>query len=512
MRPHQASLALLVPAGVLAVAVIVEPGPLPGELAAVRRAQSWPEPFPTAADWVWTVTSTEAALLALIAPAAWLFHRYRWHGAIAVAVAVLTMLVVQPVLKELVDRPRPTVEQVDVRAEHSSMSFPSGHSMSTSTVWAAAALLALGLHKRWLAVLLCVPIVLTGDRELGARRALAVGRRGRNPARGERCDRDRHDRTSTISGDVSENRGMDFDMPGADDPRRLAVRAWLSEHPDPSNADLHAAGYIAPHWPPPFGIDADPLHQLIIDDELRAGGVGRTSVTTNAIGVGWAAPTIYMAGSEWQKQRFLDPIFRGDEFWCQLFSEPDAGSDLAGLATRAVRDGDEYVVNGSKIWTSGGHLAQFGILIARTDPELPKHKGLSYFIVPMDLPGITLSPIVDMTTAHSFNQTFFDNVRLPAKYRVGEEGDGWRLAKVTLANERVSLSSSGSLWGTGPSAADLLRLVREAGGLSDPDDRQRAASLHIEAEVLRLNRLRTLTRPTAGPHSRRRGVDPEDHG
>ncbi len=286
---------------------------------------------------------------------------------------------------------------------------------------------------------------------------------------------------------------MDFDMPGADDPRRLAVRAWLSDHPHPSNADLHAAGYIAPHWPPPFGIDADPLHQLIIDDELRAGGVGRTSVTTNAIGVGWAAPTIYMAGSEWQKQRFLDPIFRGDEFWCQLFSEPDAGSDLAGLATRAVRDGDEYVVNGSKIWTSGGHLAQFGILIARTDPELPKHKGLSYFIVPMDLPGITLSPIVDMTTAHSFNQTFFDNVRLPAKYRVGEEGDGWRLAKVTLANERVSLSSSGSLWGTGPSAADLLRLVREAGGLSDPNDRQRAASLHIEAEVLRLNRLRTLT-------------------
>ena len=286
---------------------------------------------------------------------------------------------------------------------------------------------------------------------------------------------------------------MDFDMPGADDPRRLAVRAWLSDHPHPSNADLHAAGYIAPHWPPPFGIDADPLHQLIIDDELRAGGVGRTSVTTNAIGVGWAAPTIYMAGSEWQQQRFLDPIFRGDEFWCQLFSEPDAGSDLAGLATRAVRDGDEYVVNGSKIWTSGGHLAQFGILIARTDPELPKHKGLSYFIVPMDLPGITLSPIVDMTTAHSFNQTFFDNVRLPAKYRVGEEGDGWRLAKVTLANERVSLSSSGSLWGTGPSAADLLRLVREAGGLSDPNDRQRAASLHIEAEVLRLNRLRTLT-------------------
>lgn len=286
---------------------------------------------------------------------------------------------------------------------------------------------------------------------------------------------------------------MDFDLPADDDPRRLAVRRWLAEHPEPTNAELHAAGYIAPHWPPPYGLDADPIHQLIIDDELRRGGVRRTSVSTNAIGVGWAAPTIYLAGSEWQKQRFLDPIFRGDEFWCQLFSEPDSGSDLASLATRAVRDGDEYVINGSKIWTSGGHHAQFGILIARTDPNLPKHKGISYFIVPMDLPGIRLSPIIDMTTAHSFNQTFFDDVRLPVEYRVGEEGDGWRLAKVTLANERVSLSSSGSLWGTGPSAEDLLALVRANGGVTDPRDRQRAAGLHIESEVLRLNRLRTLS-------------------
>jgi alkylation response protein AidB-like acyl-CoA dehydrogenase len=286
---------------------------------------------------------------------------------------------------------------------------------------------------------------------------------------------------------------MDFDLPPDDDPRRLAVRTFLADHPTPTDAELHAAGYIAPHWPQPYGIDADPIHQLIIDQELRAGGVRRTSVATNAIGVGWAAPTIHLAGSDWQQQRFLDPIFRGDEFWCQLFSEPDSGSDLASLATRAVRDGDEYVVNGSKIWTSGGHHAQFGILIARTDPDVPKHKGLSYFIVPMDLAGITLAPIVDMTTAHSFNQVFFENVRLPAKYRVGEEGDGWRLAKVTLANERVSLSSSGSLWGTGPSADDLLRLVKDAGGLSDPLDRQRAAALYIEAEVLRLNRLRTLT-------------------
>ncbi|MAT06091.1 MAG: acyl-CoA dehydrogenase [Acidimicrobiaceae bacterium] len=286
---------------------------------------------------------------------------------------------------------------------------------------------------------------------------------------------------------------MDFDMPADDDPRRLAVREWLAAHPHPSNADLHAAGYIVPHWPEPYGLNADPMHQLIIDDELKRGGVIRTSSSTNAIGVGWAAPTIYLAGSDWQKERFLPTIFSGEEIWCQLFSEPDAGSDLANLGTRAVRDGDEYVISGSKIWTSGGHHSQFGILIARTDPDVPKHKGISYFIVPMDLPGIELQPIVDMTTAHSFNQTFFDNVRLPVEYRVGQEGDGWRLAKVTLANERVSLSSSGSLWGVGPTADQLLDLVRQNGGLDDPIERQHFAQLHIEAEVLRLSRLRTLS-------------------
>ena len=286
---------------------------------------------------------------------------------------------------------------------------------------------------------------------------------------------------------------MDFDLPADDDPRRLEVRAWIAEHPEPTNAQLAEAGYIVPHWPRPWGLDADPMHQLIIDDELRRGGVTRTASTTNAIGVGWAAPTILLAGSDWQKERFLPKIFSGEETWCQLFSEPDSGSDLASLATRAVRDGDEYVINGSKIWSSGAHHADFGILIARTDPGVAKHKGISYFLVPMDLPGITLSPIVDMTTAHSFNQTFFDDVRLPAEYLVGTEGDGWRLAKVTLANERVSLSSAGSMWGTGPSAAQLLDLVRSGPPVTDPNMRQRIAALHIEAEVLRLNRLRTLS-------------------
>lgn len=306
---------------------------------------------------------------------------------------------------------------------------------------------------------------------------------------------------------------MDFELPADDDPRRLEVRRWIAEHPHPDGRTLADAGYVVPHWPRPWGLDADPLHQLIIDDEFRRAGVRRPG---NAIGIGWAAPTIFLAGSDEQKQRYLPKIFSGEEIWCQMFSEPDAGSDLASLATRAERDGDEYVVNGSKIWTSGGHHSQFGILIARTDPSAPKHRGISYFICPTDLPGLTMTPIIDMTGAHSFNQVFFDNVRIPASLRVGDEGDGWRLAKVTLANERVSLSSGGVLWGAGPSWHDLLGLIRAAGRIGDPVLRQRVASLHAEATVLDLNRLRTLSARlqgrTPGPEASIQKLMADEHG
>ena len=306
---------------------------------------------------------------------------------------------------------------------------------------------------------------------------------------------------------------MDFDLPPDDDPRRLAVRAWLKDHPKPTGRQLAEAGYVAPQLPPPWGLNADPMHQVIIDEELSAAVV---ELPRNTIGTGWAAPTILAAGTEEQKQRYLPKILSGEEFWCQLFSEPDAGSDLANLGTRAVRDGDEYVVNGSKIWTSGGHRAQLGILIARTNAEVPKHRGISYFICPMDLPGITMRPIIDMTTAHSFNQVFFDDVRIPARLRVGEEGDGWRLAKVTLSNERVMLSSAGSLWGAGPSAGMLIDLVRKAGGVRSPILRQRLAALYCEAEVLRLNRLRTLSARmagnTPGPEASIQKIMSDEHG
>ena len=306
---------------------------------------------------------------------------------------------------------------------------------------------------------------------------------------------------------------MDFDLAPDDDPRRLAVREWLADHPNPSFEELARAGYVAPHWPEPWGLDAGPVEQLVIDEELAHAGARRPA---NAIALGWAGPTILFAGTEEQKQRYLWPMLTGDEQWCQLFSEPDHGSDLANLSTRAVRDGERYIVNGSKIWSSGAHRSQFGILIARTDPEVAKHKGISYFICPMDAAGLELRPIIDITTAHSFNQTFFTDVELPVENRVGAEGDGWHLAKVTLGNERVSLSGEGALWGMGPTADDLVDLVRRHGGLSDAVLRQRLVQVHIEGRVLSLIRLRTLSAAIRGdqpgPEASIRKALADDHG
>ena len=306
---------------------------------------------------------------------------------------------------------------------------------------------------------------------------------------------------------------MDFQLPADDDPRRLAVREWLAAHPSPTGAQLAEAGYVAPHWPEPYGLGADPIHQVIIDDELSRAKVRRPS---NPIGIGWAGPTILFAGTPEQHQRYLPRLLSGEDFWCQLFSEPGAGSDLAALGTRAVRDGDEFVVNGQKIWTSGAQHARYGILIARTDPEAPKHKGISYFICPMDLPGIEIRPITEMTGGQTFNEVFFTDVRIPAENLVGDLHDGWRLAKVTLGNERVSLSSGGVLWGNGPTAVDLLDAVRARGGETDPILRQRLAALHTEHVLLDLIRMRTLSArlkgSQPGPEASIRKLLADEHG
>ena len=245
---------------------------------------------------------------------------------------------------------------------------------------------------------------------------------------------------------------------------RQDVRAWLEAHPSPDYRALAEAGYVAPHWPQPWGRGASPLEQLAIDEVMREAGVHRP---VNPIGIGWAGPTILHAGSEEQHRRYLPGILDGSEMWCQLFSEPGAGSDLAGLRTRAERDGDEWVVNGQKIWTSLAQFSRYGILLARTDASAPKHRGITYFVCPMDLPGIEVRPILEMTGVATFNEVFFTDVRVPAANVVGEVGRGWDLAKVTLANERVSLSSGGAMWGWGPTADDLVALVRAPRGVRD---------------------------------------------
>jgi alkylation response protein AidB-like acyl-CoA dehydrogenase len=306
---------------------------------------------------------------------------------------------------------------------------------------------------------------------------------------------------------------MDVDLPAEDDPRRVEVRRWFAEHPQPSARALVDAGFVVPHWPRPYGLDADPAMQLIIEDEMRRAGVVKP---TNPIGIGHCGPILVTLASEEQKQRYLWPMLTGEEMWCQLFSEPNAGSDLANLGTRAVRDGDVYVVNGQKIWTSLAEAARFGILIARTRTDVSKHRGISYFIVPMELPGVDIRPIRNMTGGAGFNEVFFADVRVPAENLIGEENLGWGMAKTTLANERVSLSTGGGLqWGYGPSARDLVVLMRERGGVTDRVLRQRLMDAYIEGEILRFHRMRMISAAVnkkPGPDASLRKALADPHG
>jgi 3-oxochol-4-en-24-oyl-CoA dehydrogenase len=289
---------------------------------------------------------------------------------------------------------------------------------------------------------------------------------------------------------------MDLDLPAEAEAARAAVRRFLVETLDPDGrppldwfSRLAKAGYTAPHWPPPWGLGASPAEQLVIDEELRA---ARVRGPENPIGIGWAGPTLVLAGTEEQRQRWLPGLLDGSEIWCQLFSEPGAGSDLAALSTTAVRDGDEWIVNGQKIWTSLAGQARYGILLARTDPTVPRHEGISYFVLDMHSPGIDIRPIRQMDGGATFNEVFFDDVRIPAENMVGTEGEGWRLARVTLGNERVALSEEGALWGRGPTVKALIDAVQAAGRPLDPVSRQRLAAIYTEGEILRILRLRTV--------------------
>jgi alkylation response protein AidB-like acyl-CoA dehydrogenase len=309
---------------------------------------------------------------------------------------------------------------------------------------------------------------------------------------------------------------VDIDLPAEDDPRRVEVRRWFEEHPDPTPGQLVDAGWVTPHWPKPWGLDAEPELQLIIDDEIKRAGVTKP---LNPIGIGHCGPVIVVHGNEEQKLRYLPPMLRGEEMWCQLFSEPDAGSDLANLSTRAVKDGEVFVVNGQKIWTSLATIAKFGILIARTDTETSKYTGISYFIISMDLPGIEIRPLRNMVGGFGdagFCEVFFTDVEVPAANLIGPLHGGWAMAKETLANERVSLSRDGLQWGHGPTVRDLVTLVRANPHLAaDPDVRQRLADAYIEGEIMRFHQLRQVSAQVnkkPGPDASLRKALKDPHG
>jgi alkylation response protein AidB-like acyl-CoA dehydrogenase len=235
------------------------------------------------------------------------------------------------------------------------------------------------------------------------------------------------------------------------------------------------------------GLAVSPKLQRLVNERTAEVG-GPSPYWRNPIGYGMGAPTVLTHGSEEQKDRYLRPLFTGEEIWCQLFSEPGAGSDVASLSSRAVRDGDEWVVNGQKVWTTLAHIARWGMLVARTDPELPKHRGLTYFVVDMKAPGVEVRPLRQITGEAEFNEVYFTDVRIPDRERLGEVGDGWRVSVTTLMNERVSIGGSIAPQGSGP-IAEAVRIWKER-QLDDVARRDELMSLWIEAEVNRLTNIR----------------------
>ncbi|MFJ6748656.1 acyl-CoA dehydrogenase family protein [Streptomyces sp. NPDC091266] len=296
-------------------------------------------------------------------------------------------------------------------------------------------------------------------------------------------------------------------MTDAEDLRRRTA-ALLATHPPATTEPLEFlrarfdAGLAWVHFPAGLGgLDAPRALQAVVDAELAAADAPDNDPRRIGIGLGMAAPTLLRYGTDEQKQRFLRPLWTGEEVWCQLFSEPGAGSDLAALATRARRDDADWTVDGQKVWTSGAHQARWAILIARTDPTLPKHRGITYFICDMTDPGVDVRPLRQITGEAEFNEVFLSGVRIPDAHRLGEVGEGWRVAQTTLMNERVAIGGARM-----PREGGMIG-VAAAAWRTHPDLRthgthQRLLRLWVDAEVARLTgeRLRQqLTKGQPGP-------------
>ena len=241
--------------------------------------------------------------------------------------------------------------------------------------------------------------------------------------------------------------------------------------------------------------------QTVVDAELRAAGVTYHDLNINPIGIGMGAPVVLTYASDEQKQRLLRPMYTGEEVWCQLFSEPGSGSDVAGLSSRAILDGDEWIVNGQKVWTTLAHVSRWGMLVARTDPDQPKHKGLTYFLLDMESDGVDVRPLHQITGEAEFNEIFLTDVRIPHDRVFSEVGNGWAVAVTTLMNERVALGGGVPKKGSGP-IGDLVDLWGETRDSLDPVTRtvmrDRVTDLWSQAEALRLTNWRAREASKSG--------------
>jgi alkylation response protein AidB-like acyl-CoA dehydrogenase len=291
------------------------------------------------------------------------------------------------------------------------------------------------------------------------------------------------------------SRPIGIDLPPEAEPLRAQVRAELAEiaaaPPAGRNGRLAEGGWVVPHLPRPWGREAGPLEQLVIAEEMRAAGLRAPGLAIGA----WVVPALVQYGTPEQQDRFLPPTLRGELVWCQLFSEPGAGSDLAGLSTRAERAEGGWRLTGQKIWTSLAKQAAWAICVARTDPDAPRHDGISYFLVDMTSPGVQVRPLREMTGDALFNEVFLDEVFVPDDLVVGGVNRGWRVARTTLANERVSLSQS---WTFGCGNPELIEAVRGLGAGAGQAVLERAGRLLAEGHAIDLLGMRVTLKQLSG--------------